>query len=334
MNANMANRTTKTTTTKTNSTARSSMSLRLNWLMRLVAICLRRHRFAAAACCCALAVATVALVACVGWFSGASAAAERSISGAAAEQVELVAFLREDLPSSARDTLSGVLARLPGVVDVRLLGSGEALARMRIELGERASVLDGVEEGFLPATLEVTLRSGVDGGERADALAWRLRRMEGITDVDVLRSVEDERIARAELMGRRLGHLGIGLAVMTGLLAFCLAGLALRRQPSDALLLTGLGFTAGAVAAPGATIGALCGLTGAGLATSVAALAARITRAGWWQGFPLGPTLPTTWSGGKCLLTAAAVVVVSGAALGWWGSRLSSREVDEVAATG
>ena len=331
MNASMLTRTTKTTTTRT---ARSFVTLRLKWLMRLMAICLRRHRLAVAACCCALTVATAALFACVGCFSGVSAAAQRSISGMAAEPVELVAFLREDLPSSARDTLSGVLARLPGVVDVRLLGSDEALARMRSELGERASVLDGVEEGFLPATLEVTLRSGRDGAERADALAWRLRRMEGITDVDVLRSVEDERIARAELMGRRIGHLGLGLAAVTGLLAFCLAGLALRRHPADALLLTGLGFTSGAVAAPGAAIGALCGLAGAGLATSGAALAARIASSGWWEGLPLGPTLLTTWLGGKCLLTAAAVVVVSGAALGWWGSRLSSHEVDEVAATG
>ncbi|MEO8214875.1 MAG: permease-like cell division protein FtsX [Myxococcales bacterium] len=331
--------------------ARPSMRLRMRqlpmrrlrlgwtWVVRLMAISLRRHRLAALVGCGAFALATLALFASLGYLAFSRAVpggGGRPVAATTGDRVELVAFLRDDLPSSSRDELSAVLARLPGVAGVRLLGSEEALARLRSELGDRAAVLDGVEEGFLPATLEVALQAGPNGSDHADALAWRLRRMDGITDVDVLRSVEDGRLARAEAMGRRLGVGGLMLAIMTMVLALGLAALALRRPRGEARLMAGLGFTASAMAAPGAVAGMLCALGGTLIAACLGLLAGRLLTMGWTAVAPIAlasDPASAAASGPRWLMGGLVSMVACGAALGWWGARPSTREVDDVVVT-
>lgn len=316
---------------------KSGPRLRLAWTIHLTWVAWRRRRLAIGVGLATFAVATAALFICgVYWGQAAHRSQSREESGTA----ELVAFLRDDLPRSSRDALSAVLGQLPGVARVRALGSDEVLSRMKIELGERASVLDGVEEGFLPATLELTLQTSATAAdvatsaERADAIAWRLRRMDGITDVDVLRSGEDRQLAQAQREGRRLARWGLVLALGTAVLALCLAGVMFRRRSSDARLLAGLGFTVAAVAAPGAVVGAGCALGGAGLATGVAVLLKHAVGA-WGAGTVFAPDsqlalrLPSN-GGGTFVLGVVALLVACGAALGWWGARPSAREVDDL----
>ena len=144
---------------------RTSLAPRLAWALRLSVATARRNPGLTVLVIAAFAVATSSAVGCAlfaaSWRDQVARDAESDAP--AGSSVELVAFLRDDLPRASRDALAGALGRLAGVAGVRLLGSDEALARMRAELGARASVLDGVEEGFLPATLEVSLRPGVEG---------------------------------------------------------------------------------------------------------------------------------------------------------------------------
>ena len=227
--------------------ARPSRFPRASWAIRLSDIGFRRRRMALTLGCSAFAVVTLGILGAI----GSVAMWRNSRSASPGDSAELVAFLRDDLPAASRDALTAALARLPEVARVRLLGSDEALSRMRRDLGDRASVLDGVEEGFLPTTLEIALHPGRLGSDHAEAIAWRLRRMEGITDVDLLRTPGDEGLARANVASRRAGQLTAGFALGTAALAFCLASFALRRPPSDARLLSGLGFTTAAIAGPG-----------------------------------------------------------------------------------
>ena len=303
--------------------ARPSIAVRGAWAMRIIAHGFRRRQATLALGCVAFSIVTVAILVGAAFVSaGRTEPRPFSSTGGA----ELVAFLRDDLPSVSRDALSVALGRLPGVAGVRLLGGDEALARMRRDLGDRASVLDGVEEGFLPTTLEIALEPGGQGVERADAIAWRLRRMEGITDVDTLRTSDDERLARLQAIDRHSRRVGLALAAATGALALCLAALAMRRPRAEARLLSSLGFTAAAVAAPGAILGGICAAVGAIAGVCVSGLASRIGSAAWW----LGSAPVARMTGETRWLAVGSLVVVAsaGACLGWFGWRASGRVDD------
>jgi len=139
------------------------------------------------------------------------------------ERGELVALLRDDVPAAERDALVRALLARPRVSSVRVVGSHEALARLEAELGDRAGLLDNVEEGFLPPSLEI----GVEGGPGlpADvmALAARLRASPLVTDVDVWRGAADPRtetwLGATRIM--RAGLIAFG-AVAVGALSLAL----------------------------------------------------------------------------------------------------------------
>jgi len=290
------------------------LSERLRWGARLTAQGLRRHRAVFWMSAAGFACATVALAACLALARAPGAGVT------AAGSTQLVAFLNDDLPPGERDALALVLRKLPGVAGVRLLPSDEALGRMRAELGSRAALLDGIEDGFLPTTLEIALRPGPQGAGRADELAWRLRRMAGISDVDVLRNEADHRLVTEQQTSRRL-RLGLvatsgGLALAALLLVAALA----RRRRADAAILEGLGFTAWAVSGPVFVTGAAAGAGGVSLVLlglrlgerliSLPVLAAVAAAAGRALG------------GGRGQAGTFAAATLLGGALAWWGTRL------------
>lgn len=310
------------------SSARPSIAVQLTWTVRLMSAALRCRPREIVLIVSAFALATVAALACLAFADFLRAERVPAPGATLDNEGHLVAFLREDLPASARDALAGALGRLPGVASVQLLTSDEALARMRADLGQRASVLDGVEEGFLPATIEISLRTGPDGVGLADAIAWRLRRMEGVTDVDVLRTPADQRWVRARDLGRRAGVFGLAMGSATGLLGLGLAAAAMRNRRIEARFLAGLGFTIGAITAPAALAGALSALLGSLVGILFGTVTVAVV-AHWWPGvFAVG------WVGGGLWMMTGLLVsgaVIAGSVLGWWGARPSPREWEELA---
>ena len=290
----------------------ASLGLRVSWGLRLMVMDFRRHVRPAV-------LAAVAFVVMAGAVVAVAVNVEApAASGVPQATAQLVAFLRDDIPDATRDELAGALQRLPGVTAVRVLSSDDALARMRAELGDRASVLDEVEEGFLPTSLEISLQPGPKGVGGADALAWRLRRMDGITDVDVLRSDADHRLIAEQARSRRLWLVDLGEAGAVFLAGLSLAILALRRRRADAVVLAGLGFTQFAIAAPASLAGVAAGFGG----TLVALGAAHGGLLSLAQSRFFEPRLQ--------LLTLVALALLGGF-LGWWGARLPGRRVDELA---
>jgi len=283
-----------------------SPARRLAWTMRIGLAGLRRDARSVAVCASAFAVITVALA--VG-FASSRAPAEAADATVPEAGAQVVAFLRDDLPETSRDGLMAALRALPDVSSLRLLDAAEALARLRVELGDRAQILDGVEDGFLPATLEISLVPGPDI-RRADAIAWRLRRMDGVTDVDVLRTAADQRLARARRDEQRavvFARIACGVAT---LLSLTLAAASLRRRRADARVLVGLGFTGAAIAAPGLLAGTLAAVVGVGGGLGVLRAGPRLLA-----------TLPLATPRWPLALASAALLVLLGAALGWWGRR-------------
>ena len=293
------------------------LSDRLRWGLRLTLQGLRRHRAGFWVSAAGFACATAALTACLFLARAPSAAA------AATGSAQLVAFLNDELPAGERDALASVLQKLPGVAGVRVLTSDEALGRMRAELGPRAALLDGVEEGFLPTTLEIALRPGPQGGARADELAWRLRRMAGISDVDVLRNEADHRLVTEQETSRRLRAALVAATALLALAALALVGAAARRRRPDALVLEGLGFTAWAVNGPAFAAGAAAGAGGAAfvlLGFRAAARLASLPALPW-----LGASAQRGLGGGMAQGGILAAATLLGGAMAWWGMRRPRR---------
>jgi cell division transport system permease protein len=99
--------------------------------------------------------------------------------------VQMTVYLEEGAARERQQQIAQALAKLPGVDDVRQVSSHEAYERLRRSLGGRSDLLDGVEESFLPASLEVTLKPGVVDVIRAHPAFERLRKAAGVEEVEL-----------------------------------------------------------------------------------------------------------------------------------------------------
>jgi hypothetical protein len=152
--------------------------------------------------------------------------------------------------------------------------------------------------------------------------------MEGVTDVDVLRTTTDQRLARARVLGWRVGIIGLVLGSTTEFLALGLAAVAMRRRRADASLLAEMGFTTRAIAAPASIVGAVSALAGSLLGILAATVALAVV-ARWWPGmFTLGRVSGGWWAIGG-LVTFGTVTL--GSLFGWWGARPSTRNWEDFA---
>ena len=295
--------------------------LRLSWLRALLRLSLRRYRLRLSAVAAMFALVALALIIGLGEWRVRPPAVDLS------SKVELVAFLHDDLSEPGRQALAKALGALPGIASVRLLSSDETLARLRAELAERAGMLDGVEEGFLPATLEVALLPNEVGAGRADALAWRLRRMEGVADVDLVRSSADARLGAAAAQSADFRRVGLFLAAVIASLALVGGFGVIRSTRRDALVFVSLGFTARAVALPIALLSAGAAVLGTGVAVALCRLASV------WGGAKAHMNFDFRWEIGGGSNSANTLIVgvslcVLGGLLGWWGARPSARQLE------
>jgi cell division transport system permease protein len=109
----------------------------------------------------------------------------RHLSQGWGADVQMTVYLEDGVTPARAGKVAAALAKLPGVVGVRTVDAHEAWTRLRRSLGARADLLDGVEEGFLPASIEVALKPGVAEVLRAHPAFERLRHTAGVEDVEL-----------------------------------------------------------------------------------------------------------------------------------------------------
>ncbi len=234
--------------------------------------------------------------------------------------VQMTVYLEDGVTPARAQKVAAALARLPGVVGVRTVDAHEAWTRLRRSLGARADLLDGVEEGFLPASIEVSLKPGVAEVLRAHPAFEKLRHTAGVEDV--------------ELMGNWAGRLRdlehllslAGWAVAALVLCACLyivgstirLGVFARRDEIEIWKLVGA--TNGFVKAPFLVEGGLQGALGTGLAVALLYALYRVASprieavlGGWLASGPLGFFTPSQ----------LALAVGFGALVGLCGSALA-----------
>jgi cell division transport system permease protein len=241
--------------------------------------------------------------------AGARLVARAATTPVPAPEARVIAYLNDDLDGPGIAELQRVLATLPGVEAVRVVSAREGLELLRRELGPRAAVIDGVGPDLLPSSLEIVARPA----EAASALAFRLRRLRGVADVDLV-SAASPAAAGAwpwGLAARPWARVPVGGSVALGgtlgLLAIGAAFALLRaRFRAELGLLFTLGLTRAASARPALWLATLAGAAGAALGGLAASWASRA-----WLG---GEALPLREAAlGATVLVAVAFVAALGA---------------------
>ncbi|HEY7955900.1 MAG: cell division protein FtsX [Polyangia bacterium] len=213
-----------------------------------------------------VAVSTIALSLVLLGVVELAASNVRRLARGWGDGVQMTVYLDDGIAPERAQAIAGALEKLPGVESVRSVDSLTAYARLKRSLGARGDLLDGVDESFLPASLEVALKPGVAEVIRAHPAFERLRRAPGVEDVELT----GDWVSRLRGVERLLGEAGLGL----GLLVLCAClyivastirlGVFARKDEIEILKLVGA--TDGFVKGPFLVEGALQGLFGTALA--------------------------------------------------------------------
>lgn len=129
--------------------------------------------------------------------------------------VQMIVFLEDGIDGRAARDLAGVLVALDAVEEVTYVPPAAALDHARASLGGHGDLLEGVEEGFLPASLEVTLVDGTGDLAAMHPLAQRLEATPGIEGVEFSGELTD-RITGFVGRLRTVGTFLFALALVAG----------------------------------------------------------------------------------------------------------------------
>jgi cell division transport system permease protein len=183
--------------------------------------------------------------------------------------VQMTVYLEDGASAERGQQIATALARLPGVERVRSVDSREAYERLRRSLGARAALLDGVEETFLPASVEVALKPGVADVIRAHPAFERLRHAPGVEEVEL----NGDWVTRLRTVEKLLRDAGLAAGLLVLCACLYIVGSTIRlgvfARQDEIEILKLVGATPGFVKGPFLVEGALQGALGTGLAVSL-----------------------------------------------------------------
>ena len=212
-----------------------------------------------------VSVLTIALA----LFLGASFAvgvlsARRLLQGWGAEP-SVTLYLDRSTSDDEAKALAGRIAETERTESVRYVDRAQALQRLRTELGDLGSALDGLPENPLPPSLEV-IPAGSPGPTEVRALASRVGKLSHVVEVDYGR----EWLDRIEALGLAMRNFGSGaLALVLAAALLVVANtirLAVYARRDEIEIMKLVGATNAYVRTPFLLEGMLQGLAGALLA--------------------------------------------------------------------
>jgi cell division protein FtsX len=145
----------------------------------------------------------------------------------------MVVYLGEGVDDATASKLVAELNRLPGVERAELVPPEESAKRLQQSLGADTKLMEGVDIGSLPASVEVTLAPGVREVVAMSPTVKALRGAPGVEDV-VLDEASEDRASAA--LGTVRTVVWTGAALLAGLaLIIMLATIRLRldRDPDE-----------------------------------------------------------------------------------------------------
>ena len=211
-----------------------------------------------------VAVLTIAIAVFLGaGFVATLEAAQLLLKGWGAE-ASITLYLAPDATEAQAGALVDLVGR-DGTLEVAYVTRDEALARLRKDLGDLGSTLDGLAKNPLPPSIELRPRARLSV-DALRALAARLSKLPNVAEVDYGR----EWLDRLEQLARALRAAGLGATLLVlGAAILVVANtirLAVYARRDEIEIMKLVGATDGYVRLPFLLEGALQGMAGAGLA--------------------------------------------------------------------
>jgi cell division transport system permease protein len=227
-------------------------------------------------------------------------------------RVEVVAFLRDDADYNAVRAAQQDVGRLPEVRETRYISRAQALEIARQELPEFRTIFAGLDQNPLPASIEISLKTGQRGPEVAKRVASRLEVYPFVEQV----SYGQDWLGTVYLLRRVAGAASLVLGVAFALVAALIIGAAVRMaifaRRDEIIIMRLVGATDSFIRRPFLIEGLGTGVIGAALAllgtyVIYRVLSPEMFKMDW---------LPDTW---------ALAMLASGAVLGSLASAIAVR---------
>lgn len=221
-------------------------------------------------------------------------------------RVEIVAYLRDDADPAAVEIAQRHIRDFDEVAAIRYVSRDEALAIAREELAELSSILGSVENNPLPASLEISLRSGQESAAAVRDVVARVEAYPFVEDVEYGADWLDRIFVLRRVAGAATLVLGIGFALVAALIIGAAIRMAIFARRDEIIIMRLVGATDSFVRRPFIIEGMMTGLLGALIALAGTWLVYRLLSDAVFE----IEWLPTEWLAAG-LVTGAAVGLVA-----------------------
>ena len=190
----------------------------------------------------------------------------RSVLTQVEERVEVVAWLRDDVGGDRIEALAVEMRGFPEVAAVEFVSKEQALAHAREELDEFRAVFSDLDVNPLPASLEVTLRPGMEDGNAVRAVAERIEAYPEVEDIRYGQEWIDKIFLLRRVAAAATGVLGGAFALVAALIIGTAVRMAVFARRDEIKIMQLVGATDAYVRRPFVIEGFITGAIGALLA--------------------------------------------------------------------
>jgi len=178
------------------------------------------------------------------------------------EQVEVVAFLRDDVRTVDMEATLQTIRALAGVEEVVYVSKDDALQRALTELPEIAEVASDLEVNPFPASLEVRFRPGARNSTSVEAVAAAAQALPAVEDVRYGREWVDRLFSLRRIGAITAFTLGGAFALVAALIIGTAIRIAVFARKDEIIIMQLVGATNGYIRRPFLLEGAMTGLLG------------------------------------------------------------------------
>lgn len=191
--------------------------------------------------------------------------------------VQLVVYLDPGVPAERATAIASALKGLPAAERVDYVPPDVAHQRLAASLGSQRDLMNGVEAGFLPASIEVTLAAGTADVAGASPVVRKLRATPGVEDVEIVGTWADQIAALRRALWAVVITLGLLVAAGAAYVVGGALSLAIHRRKDELDVLRLVGATRRFIRLPMMAEGAVHGLLGVAASLGLLFLVFRLT---------------------------------------------------------
>lgn len=185
------------------------------------------------------------------------------------EKIEVIAYLKKGLSIKNIEDLLDHLRSLEGVESVRYSSPSDALAFLQSKLGTDRNLLEGIQAGVLPASVEIQVRKEYRRADRIRTIAERLRQFPQFEEIQYGREWVETFSTLVDILQATSWILGGLLLVAMVLIVSNTLQLTIASRKEEIEIMQFVGASPLYIRVPFYMEGVLQGLFGAGIAVGL-----------------------------------------------------------------